>query len=385
MANVIINDTNLTNIANAIREKNGLTDTYKPSEMAGAILAIEAGSGDSTEVEPIVLTGDCENAFTGELAGTYVNLFGNTISTDAITNMRYMFYKSSNIKSVPFIINGNTGNLDMDSMFAQSTIESLPVIKNISVMKTYRWCNAAQYLREISDEVAADWNWSPHLTTTSSSYASGSMFSTCYSLRRIPNNILSNMRNLHTVSSYSAYNSAFSNCYALDEISDLGVSEAAYTSNVFTNIFSGCYHLKKFTFAVQEDGTPYVRTWKNQTIDLSSNVGYAKNANYMLNYNSGLTEATQVKANTVMTDDEKLAIIEQYPDDWWTVLPSWSRYDRTSAVETINSLPDCSSGSSNTIKFYGAAGTSKPEGAINTLTEEEIAVATAKGWTVSLV
>lgn len=385
MANVIINDTNLTNIANAIREKNGLTDTYKPSEMAGAILAIQAGSGGDSEVEPIVLTGDCEYACTGVLAGAYIDSFGNTISTDAITKMRYMFYKST-AKSIPFVINGNTGNSDLDSMFCQSNIESLPVIKNMSVMKTYRWCQSAFYLREISDEVAADWNWSPHLTTTSSSYASGAMFQNCYSLRRIPNNILSNMRNLHTTSSYSAYNNAFSNCSALDEVSDLGVSEATYTSNVFSGAFSKCTHLKKFTFAVQEDGTPYVRTWKNQTIDLSNNLGYVNGVtNYITGYNSGLTEATQVKANTSMTEDERLAIIEQYPDDWWTTLPSWSRYTHASAVETINSLPDCSSGSGNTIKFYGASGTSHPEGAISTLTEEEIAVATAKGWTVTLV
>lgn len=45
MANVIINDTNLTNIANAIRGKNGTTTTYKPSEMAAAITAISGGGG----------------------------------------------------------------------------------------------------------------------------------------------------------------------------------------------------------------------------------------------------------------------------------------------------------------------------------------------------
>lgn len=44
MANVVINETNLTNIANAIREKNGTEETYKPSEMAEAISAITTGS-----------------------------------------------------------------------------------------------------------------------------------------------------------------------------------------------------------------------------------------------------------------------------------------------------------------------------------------------------
>jgi hypothetical protein len=45
MANVIINDTHLTDIANAIRAKGGTTATYLPSEMADAITAIESGSG----------------------------------------------------------------------------------------------------------------------------------------------------------------------------------------------------------------------------------------------------------------------------------------------------------------------------------------------------
>jgi hypothetical protein len=43
------------------------------------------------------------------------------------------------------------------------------------------------------------------------------------------------------------------------------------------------------------------------------------------------------------------------------------------------------SGGTNTIKFKGASGAKTDGGAINTLTEEEIAVAAAKGWTVSLV
>lgn len=40
---VTIDDSNLTNIADAIREKNSATTTYKPSEMAAAIRAIESG------------------------------------------------------------------------------------------------------------------------------------------------------------------------------------------------------------------------------------------------------------------------------------------------------------------------------------------------------
>ena len=56
-----------------------------------------------------------------------------------------------------------------------------------------------------------------------------------------------------------------------------------------------------------------------------------------------------------------------------------------SLINTINSLPDVSgSGGTNTIKFKKASGALTDGGAISSLTQEEIAVAAAKGWTVTL-
>lgn len=52
MANVIIDDVNLKNIANSIRQKNKLTDTYKPNEMAQAILDIVSGGGEIQVIIP---------------------------------------------------------------------------------------------------------------------------------------------------------------------------------------------------------------------------------------------------------------------------------------------------------------------------------------------
>ena len=57
MAIVTIDDTNLTNIAGAIREKNGTQDTYKPSEMAAAISAIQAGGSAEVNMVEMTLTG----------------------------------------------------------------------------------------------------------------------------------------------------------------------------------------------------------------------------------------------------------------------------------------------------------------------------------------
>jgi hypothetical protein len=44
VAQVLITESNLTNIANAIRTKTGSTDTYTPAAMPSAILAIVGSS-----------------------------------------------------------------------------------------------------------------------------------------------------------------------------------------------------------------------------------------------------------------------------------------------------------------------------------------------------
>ena len=50
MANVLVNDASLADIADAIREKNGTEETYKPAEMGDAVRAIESGGGDSETI-----------------------------------------------------------------------------------------------------------------------------------------------------------------------------------------------------------------------------------------------------------------------------------------------------------------------------------------------
>lgn len=52
MSNVLINNESMTAIANAIRQKKSVTDTYKPSEMAPAILTIDGG-GSTPVVENV--------------------------------------------------------------------------------------------------------------------------------------------------------------------------------------------------------------------------------------------------------------------------------------------------------------------------------------------
>ena len=86
-----------------------------------------------------------------------------------------------------------------------------------------------------------------------------------------------------------------------------------------------------------------------------------------------------------VTDATSYQALKNDPD-WWTTDIAYSKYNHDSAVRTLNSLPDVSiSGSgSSTIKFTGNAGWATDGGPIKNLTSSEIAVATAKGWTVAL-
>ena len=208
------------------------------------------------------------------------------------------------------------------------------------------------------------------------------MFNNCYSLRSVPINLIKSGNHYINYKSSYFYN-GFSSCYALDELINLPIpyTKATWTSNAFSNTFNNCHRLKNMTFALN-NGQPYVMKCKSQAINLVNYTGYAK-SNECTQYNSGIT------ADKEVTDDTSYQLLKNDPD-WWTMDVNYSRYNHDSAVTTINSLPDTSAylataGGTNTIKFKGQAGASTDGGAINTLTEEEIAVAAAKGWTVTLV
>ena len=56
MANKLYEETSIRNIAKAIREKSGSTDTYKVSEMAQAIKTLQTGSNEVKQAKTITPT-----------------------------------------------------------------------------------------------------------------------------------------------------------------------------------------------------------------------------------------------------------------------------------------------------------------------------------------
>lgn len=363
----------LSAIGNAIREKTGSTALMTLDAMPAAIAGIQTGGGGSVEVEPIVLTGNCAYGCAGIMGGTYIELFGDTVSTDRIISAEGMF-AYYNKATIPFTIN-LTGNYNyMGKMFYHAEkLKEVPNVLNACPVDLGFMFEGCMDLQRLPENFGEDWNWS---TLQSGSNNLSCIFYNCYSLRNAPTTFIKNIRNSLKTSS-AVYYCLFYYCRSLDEVKGLTVSLAQLTSNRMASLITNCYRLKDFTFETNEDGTPKTAQWKSQTIDFSPSCGWSLvGADAFKGY--GFPDGKEVY------DDATYQALKDDPD-WWTTKVAYSRYNHDSAVNTINSLPDCSATGTNTIKFKGAAGELTDGGACNTLTEEEIAVATAKGWTVSLV
>lgn len=408
MAKVFIEETTLTAIGDAIRGKTGKTELIDPANMSTEIAGIEAGGGGDLEVPDIVITGEAHYACSGAMAGAFVSLFPTKVTTKDITKTNNMFYNYTG-ETIPFEINISKGGDAQYMFYGCKNLKATPAVdfknptnyqslgclfsgcsslENVApVINAYPGDMSSLFygcydLRELPDDFFSTWNFSRALTY---SYAGiQSIFAHCHSLRKLPKSLFEKFNDGWTSSSYynSLYYSFCENCITLDEILGLPVG-GNYTSNAMSGVVNNCFRLKRFTFAVNDDGTPKVAQWKSQTLNLHSSIGYAPY------YDDSI-----LRTNTSITKDEEVIDTASYNalkdnPDWWTKDDYYSRYNHDSAVETINSLPDTSEyltsvGGTNTVKFLGRAGLYTDGGAINTLTEAEIAVAAAKGWTVTL-
>lgn len=374
-----------------------IKNTMTPMEMAEKINGL-----DNLPDEAFNITGNCQYRFANGGWDWFINFYGSKITTSDIVNGLSMFSGATEIKVIPFEINfkKDYNYHSLSNMFQNNyKLKEAPKINNAipyDMDHFFYGCNNIRYLPE---DIGEWFDWSYQEKQTSGySCSKAYIFANCFSLRKVPMGLLKRA-NPKITYSYSQFYNAFQNCSSLDELVGLPIPyDATWTSNTFNSTFDNCRRLKEITFEVQEDGSPLVKDWTKQTIDLTKNVGYYDHsssewntntikagidASYVVKYNSGIT------ADKVIYDDATYAALKDDPDAFCLNNSknkgAYSRYNHDSAVNTINSLPDCSAKGGNTIKFTGAAGSKTDGGAINTLTEAEIAVATAKGWTVSLV
>ena len=331
--------------------------------------------------EELTISGDCSYRFYGDNWTWFLKKYKDRLVFSNINKASYMFNGCRSIESIDFdiIFDDSVSFVNTNDLFGVcihlKNIGKIVNLKGRDMSQTFGGCQRLRYLPQFE-------NFS--LQDNAYSNLSG-FFRYCYSLRSIPEEFLKKLSITASggYTSYSLGNSGFYDCESLDEIKGINIRRSNMTSNLFSNTFSYCSRVKNIIFAKEDNGSPYTATWKSQNIKLTSNVGYASSEDYIIGRNSGITLDKQV------IDDTTYQALKNDPD-WFTLKREYSRYNHDSAVATINSLPDTSAylaekGGTNTISFVGNAGSATDGGAINTLTEEEIAVATAKGWTVAFV
>lgn len=195
---VTVDDTKLKAIADAIRAKNGTTETYKPSEMAAAISAISAGGGGNidslvdrsiTEISSnVTLIG--ENAFTKCVSLITANLpLATKVSHNAFSNC-------DNLQSVNIPLVANVGQ-NAFTYCTHLTSIKLPSATFINNNAFYR-CATLETV-----------------DLGSTTYVSSYTFGYCHSLKAVI------MRS--TTKNDLVATTAFNNCYHI-----LGTTDATY-------------------------------------------------------------------------------------------------------------------------------------------------------------
>ena len=301
--------------------------------------------------------GDCRYMFTQCKLTDLSHIHVTPAASD--TNTNNMFQGCTNLKALPTIVWPYSANL-FSSDYISDFFASCYQLRDIP----------ADFFK-MTDE---NGNKTDEFRFSGKQGNGNNVFNYCYSLRKLPD--------LPATWYFNNQQNIYSNCYCLDELTNIPVNTYTLTSNKFSGTFTNCARAKNITFALN-NGAPRTVNWKDQVLDMTT-VGYVTEAyygSYITDYNSGITADKKV---TPGIKDQGYNDLKNDPD-WWTSDAAYSRYNHDSAVATINSLPDTSAYGTNTIKFTGAAGASTDGGAINTLTQAEIAVATAKGWTVTLV
>lgn len=385
MAQYLIDDTTLVSIGTAIREKTGKSDLINPTQMPDEIRSIEAGGDTITEWSFNYQGTGFSSAQSSPFAFNAMNeLIDGKSFTINIPNTggSYLFYNSGNLVDLSkVVVNIDGGGTGMTAFYILGNCYDLKYLPKLNVISSPASVNikGAFYYCEELEYIDEDYwrEWQKLRASGVNDFQLQEMFCGCQHLRRLPDmSLLDDIITSQTSGNRQLYFNLCNSCYVLDTVEYLPVIN---TTNAITNNmmggFSDNYRLKDVIFATNEDGTAIARNWSNQYLDLLWNIGYG---------NKQTIIDRGISADKYVYDDATYQALKNDPD-WFSDKIEYSRYNHDSAVRTINSLPDLSSGTGNTIAFKGASGSATDGGAINTLTEEEIAVATAKGWTVSIV
>lgn len=196
---VLIKKETMANIANAIREKNGGSDSYTPSEMAGAVASIETSSSDCISMEEV----------------KYLLSYNKKSNVESEKWPASYHFKYSEELSIPM----NAKNLpqEFDYIFDIKKIGFNNLYHTFSDFGNNLTCTTGTtekrivrfpYLTDISEQYVFTNSKITHLYLDElTSYKNGYQFNNNYYMRYI---------NLKNLNSFSYYGSLFSNCGDLE-------------------------------------------------------------------------------------------------------------------------------------------------------------------------
>lgn len=313
MAKKLYEETAVANIANAIRNKNGQTTTYKIAEMAQAINNIPTGGGELPSFEftgsqmenlfqnnrltPLHSIGYTTNNIT-DLAYAFSRVDAPTINTPIInlstTESSYIdcSYAFDNARLNSVNINGDGVMINANGMFGNSNIKTIN-FNGIPKIGCSRWSckpNSIFYnCQNITDIPTLE--FVRYTGSSDTDLVFDEIFQDCYKLKHRSDEIIidhadfynNGVNNIRLTSTYSNNYSmtefpqwlyGFANSPSLFTYSNLGFSSCYSLQNIvlpMSNnvIYSSGYlfdyncSLKSMKFQTQGDGTPYTANWSS--------------------------------------------------------------------------------------------------------------------------
>lgn len=388
MSKYIIDSSTLVSIADAIRTKEGSTGVIQVSDFPARISAIEGGGGGGTgEIDVKAILEDADKLdyinYGGLLDKYYTGnkitlLLKNHVSSNGISNM---FRESTVADEMDITIDGSNfsnGSSPFSYFLYNSDIKKLNLhMQNMpagyQMRQVDNFCGSCKQLEEVNDDIF-DFidELAPGKTPTS---ANPTVFQSCYNLKKFPD--VSKLL-INTTSTITYWGLQY-----LMRLESLSIPICSNTNPAkliaYQSDFLNMYMLKHLIFT-----NPKNIVWTGAA---STSASYRKlRLSQYMGYCSTtyLTQVNDIQNGTLkeVTDD---ATYQQYKNSgYYTKNAKYSHYDKLSAIETLNSLPDVSAiGGTWTVEFRGDNGELTDGGAINTMTEAEMAGAVAKGWTIT--
>ena len=272
MANVLVEETSLSNIASAIRGKNGSTAVYKPGEMAAAITNLPTGSSSGGEDDFLTRSG----------SGEYVNDRIEKLGGGAFYQTNYSTITLSNVKVMDgasiIRFNNNLTTLNLPALTTITCTYIEPSVSNVT------WGS------QISNNASLTALDLPNLTTITDSVGA------CFAGN--PNLVSVNLPSLTTANLFQQ----FQNCSSLKTV-DLSSLQSSTKESSGCWTFQNCSSLQSIDlpnltqWGSSQDGLGLYQTFSNCTNLQTVNLPILTNTKLGLYAFQNCTSLTKVKAS----------------------------------------------------------------------------------------